>query len=203
MSFNTTTIGTAEPDATGNITVTVSSFSDVLLTTPAEGQVLRYDGTQWVNTFKAFEAMFIGDGASVDYATSTATATTSGAVVEFYASSVYNAVSQSVAPSSGWVSSITLGEGVYIVSAVVGLTFSASTGQALYRVYVDGGAVGSQGVVGYDDQDVGSQARARVTVSADTTATIDVRLTSSTSANSVAAQGTRHAERGWIEVSRI
>lgn len=203
MSFNTTTIGTAEPDARGNIAVNVSSFADVALTNPSEGQVLRYDGAQWVNTFKPFEALYVGDGASVDYSTSTATATTTGAVIEFYASSVYNAVSQSVVPSSGWVASVTLGEGVYIVSAVVGMTFSASTGSALYRVHVGGSPIGSQGVVGYDAQDVGSQARARVVVAAGTTAVVDVRLTASASANSVAAQGTRQAERGWLEVSRV
>ena len=202
MSFNTTTIGTAEPDATGNITINVSSFSDVALTSPLEGQVLRYDGAQWVNTFKPFEAIYIGDGASVDYSTSAATATTSGSVVEFYASSVYNSVSQSVVSSSGWIASLTLGEGVYIVSAVVGLTFSASTGEALYRVHVDGAPVGSRGVVGYDAQDVGSPARARVVVPTATTATVDVRLTSATSANSIATQGARQAERGWLEVMR-
>ena len=165
--------------------------------------MLRYLNGTWSNTNLPFESIFIGEGASQDYSTSSASSTSSGAVVEFYDSSLINTITDaSVTQTSDWVQSITLGVGEYVVSAVIGLTFSSSSGQALFRIYQDASAVGSQGIVGYDSQDVGSRAEARISITSGT-ATISVKLTSSTSANSVASQGNRHAERSFLEVRRI
>lgn len=203
MSHNNLKIGSALPDASSSIAVNVEDLNDVSVTSPSENQVLRYLNGTWSNTNLPFESIFIGEGASQDYSTSSASSTSSGAVVEFYDSSLINTITDaSVSQTSDWVQSITLGVGEYVVSAVIGLTFSSSSGQALFRIYQDASAVGSQGIVGYDSQDVGSRAEARISITSGT-ATISVMLTSSTSANSVVSQGNRHAERSFLEVRRI
>ena len=206
MSHNKINIGSAGADAQGVINVDVQDLSDVTITTPQNGQVLRYDSasSEWKNQFAGFESLFAGDGASQAYSTSSASSTLSGAVVEFYAANLINSISDAQVTSNlDWVQSVTLGEGVYIVEAVVGLTFSSSSGVASYRIYSDGSPFGSSGIVGYSDQDVGSRALGRVEVATGNTTSITVRLTSSTSANIISAQGNRHAERGFLEIRRV
>lgn len=206
MSHNKITIGSAGANAQGVINVDMQDLSDVTITTPQDGQTLRYDSatSEWKNQFPGFESLFAGDGASQAYSTSSASSTSSGAVVEFYAANLINNLSDAqVTSNANWVQSITLGEGTYIIEAVVGLTFSSSSGVASYRIYSGGSALGSSGIVGYDDQDVGSRALGRVEVGTGSTASITVRLTSSTSANIVSAQGNRQAERGFLEIRRV
>lgn len=202
MSHNLLTINTAKPAATGVVSVGVATLSDVSATAPTTGQILVYDGTQWGPSQRPYQTIFVGDGATQDYSTSTAASTASGAVVEFYSASPINSVSDATLNATGgWCSSITLTTGRYIVEAVIGLTFSSSIGSALYRVFQDETGVGSRGSVGFDVLRVGARARAVVDVA--TTSTITVRLESVGSINGVASQGTRHAERGSIEVRRV
>lgn len=206
MSHNKINIGSAGANAQGVISVDVQELSDVAITTPQAGQTLRYDSTssEWKNQFPGFESLFAGDGASQAYSTSSASSTSAGAVVEFYAANLINNLSDAqVTSNSNWLQSVTLEEGTYIIEAVVGLTFSSSSGVASYRIYSGESPLGSSGIVGYDDQDVGSRALGRVEVATGATASITVRLTSSTSANIISAQGNRHAERGFLEIRRV
>jgi hypothetical protein len=206
MSHNKINVGSAGADAQGVINVDVQDLSDVTITTPQDGQVLRYNSasSEWKNQFAGFESLFAGDGASQAYSTSSASSVLSGSVVEFYAANLINNISDAQVTSNlDWVQSVTLGEGVYIVEAVVGLTFSSSSGVASYRIYSGASPFGSSGIVGYDDQDVGSRALGRVEVATGNTTSITVRLTSSTSANIISAQGNRHAERGFLEIRRV
>lgn len=205
MSHNIITVNGEKPDVTGNLELALSSLTDVNLTSPSAGDLLKYDGTlqEWFNVGSIAQEAYVGDGSSTDYSLSGATSTASGSVVYFYdASPVMSITGGSLSPLSGWVQSVTLPVGDYIVSAVVGLTFSASTGVATYRIFQDGGALGTTGQVGYATLDVGARAIARVTV-ATGTSTVEVRLTSSTSANSIASQSTRHAERGYLSIRRV
>ena len=49
MSYLKTAVNAQTPDADGDITVNVEHLNDVTLTTPAVGQGLKYDGSNWVN----------------------------------------------------------------------------------------------------------------------------------------------------------
>jgi len=49
MSHNKIKVGTQEPDANGSITVGLNDLSDVTLTSPAVNQMLKYNGSGFVN----------------------------------------------------------------------------------------------------------------------------------------------------------
>jgi len=122
--------------------------------------------------------------------------------VQFYASSPHNSLSATITSASNWVSAVTVPVGTYRVSALVALTFSSS-GSGTYRVHNGGTAVGSTGTFAQDDSDCTSIATAIVTVTTGT-AVIDIRLSSApTNINTIANQGSRHAELGYLIIDRL
>lgn len=202
MSHNLLTINDAKPAVTGVVSVALSDLLDVSATVPRADQFLAFDGSKWAPSFLLYQTIFVGEGAAQDYSTSTATSTAAGAIVEFYQPSPLNGISgATVTSTDGWVSSVTLTTGRYIVEAVVALSFSSSVGSAVYQIFKDGVGVGSRGSVGFDALRVGARARAVVNVT--TESVITVRLESAGSINGVASQGTRQAQRGSFEVRRV
>lgn len=202
MSHNLLTINDAKPAVTGVVSVGLGDLLDVSATSPTTGQILVFDGTEWQPSQRPYQTIFVGSGATQDYSTSTATSTASGAIVEFYQVSPLNGISgATLTATAGWVNSITLTQGKYIVEAVVALSFSSSVGSAVYQIFQDGAGIGSRGSVGFDALRVGARARAVIDVA--TESVITVRLESAASINGVASQGTRHAQRGSLEVRRV
>lgn len=198
MSHNRIKVGTAAPNSAGQISATISDLSDVTLTSPTSNQVLTFNGTQWTNTSTSTlgggTVLFVGDGSATAYPTG-GTALASGVDLHFYAV-VYNGVNATV--GSGWINSITLPAGSYLINAVAGISFSSSTGIATYRCYDQANYFGSVGNVAYDTDTVGSSASGYI--SSASSLTISIRLTAVTDVNTLAAQGTRQAEFGYIEV---
>ena len=92
--------------------------------------------------------------------------------------------------------------GQYIIQANLGITFSASSGEATYRIYVDNVAVGTTGNVGYDDLSVGSPAATYLNVSSGTSV-IDVRIVTVSDVNTLANQSTRQATHGYFEIRSV
>jgi len=204
MSHNSSKVNTQEPNRQGVVTQALDDLSDVNITSISSGQALEYDGAQWVNSANAITvgSVFCGEGASQNYSTSSASGVTNGDVVQFYAASPHNSLSATITSSSSWVSAVTVPVGTYRVSALVALTFS-SAGSGTYRVHNGGTAVGSTGTFAQDDSDCTSIATAIITVTSGT-AVIDIRLSSApTNINTIANQGSRHAELGYLIIDRL
>jgi len=201
MSHNKLTVAGQTPNTNGEITVNVEHLNDVTITSLATDQVLQYDSgsSQWVNAdtsaLSGGTVLFVGDGSSTAYPTG-GSALASGVDLHFY-NVVYNGVSATV--GSGWIDSITLPAGSYLVNAVAGITFSTSNGVATYRWHDGTSYFGTQGNVKDDTDTIGSSASGYITSAS--SITISVKLNSSpTDVNSLAAQGNRQAEYGYIEI---
>lgn len=201
MAHNKLTVAGQTPDTNGEITVNVEHLNDVNITSLATDQVLQYDSgsSQWINADTSAlgggTVLFVGDGSSTAYPTG-GSALASGVDLHFY-NVVYNGVSATV--GSGWIDSITLPAGSYLVNAVAGITFSTSNGVATYRWHDGTSYFGTQGNVKDDTDTIGSSASGYITSAS--SITISVQLNSTpTDVNSLAAQGNRQAEYGYIEI---
>lgn len=204
MSHNTNKINSQEPDRTGAITEALDDLSDVTITTVASGQALVYSASGWVNDTNpnTLGSVFVGEGASQAYSGSGASGVASGDTVEFYAASPHNGLSATITSASNWVSAVSLGVGTYRITANAALTFS-SAGSVEYQIHQGGTAVGGVGFCAQDDVDCHNPAVAYATVGSGTSS-FDVRLTSTGSnINTVANQGNRQAELGYLIIERV
>lgn len=203
MSHNKIKVAGQSPDSNGDITVNVEHLDDVNLTSLANEQTLQYDSasSKWVNINTSAigegTALLIGDGSSQNYPTG-GSALAVGVDLHFY-NLVYNGISATV--GSGWVDSVTLPAGSYLCNAISAITFSASTGSAVYRWHDGTSAIGTSGTVGFDTDTIGSSCSAYV--SSTSSITLSVRLTSVSSVNALSSQGTRAAEYGYIEIRKL
>jgi len=201
MSHNKIKVAGQSPNANGEITVNVEHLNDVNLTSVSNNQILQYDNasSKWINAdtsaLSGGTVLFIGDGSSTAYPTG-GSALANGVDLHFY-NVVYNGVSATV--GSGWIDSITLPAGSYLLNAVAGITFSSSTGVATYRWHDGTNYFGTQGNVKDDINTIGSSCSGYITSASSMTLT--VRLDSApVNVNSLAAQGNRQAEYGYIEI---
>ena len=201
MSHNKIKVSGQTPDKDGNISLNVEQLNDVNITSASNNEVLKYDGTNWINTpssdLSGGTVLMIGNGTSQSYPTS-GSAIATGIDLEFYGL-VYNGISATV--GSGWVNSVTLPAGSYLCNAVSGITFSTSTGIAQYRWHDGSNYFGTTGNVGYDTDTIGSSCSGYIT--SGSSITISVKVTSVSSVNALSAQGTRAAEFGYIEIRKV
>lgn len=188
------------PNRQGVVGLALNDLSDVTAASPSTGQTIRYDGTGWVLGSPATALSLFGTGQSQAYPTG-GSAIAVGVDLHFYGEA-YNG-SGVTGTYTGWFNDITLPAGDYILTAVSGITMSSSTGEVSYRWYDQGGAaaVGTTGIVGDSDLDVGSPCIAYVSPTASTT--YSVRATAVSNVNTLASQGNRAAERGFIEVRKL
>jgi hypothetical protein len=202
MSHNKIKVAGQSPDQTGDITVDLTHLDDVTISSVQANQVLQYDGAEWVNAdstaLSGGTVLFIGDGTSTAYPTG-GSALANNVDLHFY-NVVYNGVSATV--GSGWVDSITLPAGSYLCNAVAAITFSTSNGVATYRWHDGSNFFGTQGNVKNDTDSIGSSSSGYIT--SGSVITLSVRLNSSpTNVNSLATQGNRQAEYGYIEIRKL
>jgi hypothetical protein len=204
MAHNKIKVAGQEPDKSGDITVNVEHLDDVTITSVADNQVLQYDSgsSSWINAnssaLSGGTVLFIGDGTSTAYPTG-GSALANNVDLHFY-NVVYNGVSATV--GSGWIDSITLPAGSYLCNAVAGITFSTSNGVATYRWHDGSNFFGTQGNVKDDTDTIGSSCSGYITSGSEFT--ISVRLNSTpTDENTLAAQGNRQGEYGYIEIRKL
>lgn len=204
MSHNKIKVAGQKPDVNGDITVNVENLDDVTITSIQANQVLQYDNTtsNWINadtsTLSGGTVLFIGDGTSTAYPTG-GSALANNVDLHFY-TVVYNGVSATV--GSGWIDSITLPAGSYLCNAVAGITFSTSNGVATYRWHNGSSFFGTQGNVKDDTDTIGSSSSGYIT--SGSAITLSVRLNSApTDVNTLASQGNRQAEYGYIEIRKL
>jgi len=202
MSHNKLKVAGQESDQTSSIDVELENLNDVTITTLTANQALQYNGSEWVNTDTSSlgggTILFVGDGSSTAYPTG-GSALAVNVDLHFYAV-VYNGVSATV--GSGWIDSITLPAGKYLCNAVAGVTFSTSNGVATYRWSNQTSFFGTKGNVKDETDTIGSSCSGYI--SSASAITLSVRLDSTpTDINTLAAQGNRQAEYGYIEIRKL
>lgn len=199
MSHNNNKVNSQEPGRDGAITLALDGLSDVTASSPASGETLRYD-SGWVLGLPTTALSLFGTGQSQAYPTG-GSAIAVGVDLHFYGQA-YNGVG-ATGTYTGWFDSVTLPAGSYILTAASGVSMSSSTGEVSFRWYDQGASshVGTTGIVGDSDLDVGSVCVAYVNPSSATT--YSVRATAVSNVNALASQGNRAAERGFVEVRKL
>jgi len=207
MSHNKIKIGTATPNANGDLSIGLGDLSDIDTTGASANDYLVYNSTSSkfessVASVTKPQIIFIGKGETANYSGSGAGGVTTSDDIEFYDSSVVNnIIGSTVTSSSNWVSSITLPAGSYRLVCVAGLELSASSGLLEYRWHDGTSAVGTTGNAGYTDDRVGNPATVLVEPTASTTYT--VRITTATSVTAKASQTSRQSQRGYIVIEQV
>lgn len=202
MSHNKITVGGQTPNQGGEISVSVQNLGDVSVSSLSANDTLQYNGSAWANVpttqLSGGTVLMLGNGSSQNYS---GTALGNNVDVGFY-EIVYNGINATNITSASWNDSITLPAGSYHVNAVLGLTFTGSTGIATYRWHDGTSFFGTQGNVAYDTDTIGSSASGYI--SSASTINLTVRLnTAPTAINAVASQGTRQAEYGYVEIRKL
>jgi|13_taG_2_1085334.scaffolds.fasta_scaffold02876_6 hypothetical protein len=140
MSHNKFKINNKEPDSNGNYNINISDMADVNITNPVTNDVLKYDGTEWLNqalTGSTAEYVLVGQGETSSYTNSSvgsntsAISPTNAQYIRLYDTSPLNTINNSSINSdsgggSDWYESITLPTGLYMVLVNVKVSFTAS-----------------------------------------------------------------------------
>ena len=211
MSHNKIKVGSATPDANGDVTLNLDNLSDVS-GTPSTDQYLQYDGSGWApvsaSASSEVEFIFIGHGESNAYSNSphgTGAFTSSSDLYVYDTSPTSTITGATITSSSNWISSITLPAGNYIVSGQTLLEFSSS-GYAAYAFHDSsnnvltqvgvigtnrGGSYGGAGDLAYSIIELGSQT------------TIKLRLRAQSGLDTGTNQGNTPSEHGIIIIEKL
>lgn len=209
MSHNKIKVGSATPDASGDVTLNLTSLSDVS-GTPTTNQVLQYNGTEWTAvtvTSGAVEYIFIGRGESSAYTNSPngTSAITGSSDLYVYDTSPTNTISgATITSSSDWISSITLPTGNYIVSGQMLFEFSSS-GYAAYAFHDSSNNVLTQsGVVGTSRGNYGGSGDLAYSIIQLTSqTTIKLRMRAQSGLDTATAQGNTPSEHSIIIIEKL
>ena len=133
MSHNKIKVANQAPDPNGNISLsslTIGDLSNVTITSASLAQVIKYNGSNYVNASApgaSMEYILIGQGESQAYSTSPATSMAVGQTIYVYDTSPINTITGSTLSSTNdWYESITLPTGKYHVLIQTRVGFSAS-----------------------------------------------------------------------------
>ena len=200
MSHNKISVNAQTPDRAGQITQSINDLDDVSISGVANNQFLSYStaSSAWGNTGALVSTMaMIGDGSSQSYPTG-GSAIGAAVALEFYGP-LYNGIGATI--GTGWINSITLAAGDYSCTAVSGVTMSSSTGVVTFRWHDGAALVGTTGSVGDDTISIGSAAVAYITLASPTA--VEVQCVTASNVNTLALQGTRAAEFGYVEIRAL
>lgn len=138
MSHNKIKVAGQAPNKAGEITVNVGDLNDVTVTSAGAGQYLQYSGTTWENVTPSLgtgEFILFGQGETNNYSNSGAANLNAGTTLRLYDTSPINTISGATlnvtsgsanANENNWLTSIDLPAGDYLLTAGVGVEFSAS-----------------------------------------------------------------------------
>jgi len=207
MSHNKLKIASQEPNRTSEISLAITNLSDIG-STPNNGDYLQYDSTasEWtpISSATNIAVFFAGAGASQAYSTSPASAMTAGSQLYIYDTSPTNNIpSATVTSTSGWIESITLPAGTYVLKMQLTATFTAS-GYIAYAFYNGATLVSAIGVDGDNRstyQPSNPLAIGYVSPTSDTTYTM--KIIGASNVDTVANQANTIAEHGLLIVEKV
>ena len=210
MSHNKVTVAGQKPDANGSITVPFVS-TDQITGTPATNDYLKWNGTYWEPTANASLTtgvghIFIGQGESDNYSNSPHGTGSFSAnnQIYFYDSSPVNTITgATITSSSGWISSITLPAGDYLIHAKTLFEFSAD-GYCLYALYDGSTRLTPGGVVGElrSPYNGGSDIAMGIIQLASST-TITIKIQALSNVDNGTAQGTTPSKHNLISIEKL
>lgn len=133
MSHNKIKVAGQEPNSNGEISLTsltIGDLSNVTINSPSAEQVIKYDGSNYVNGSApsgSIEYILIGQGESSAYSNSGASSLSANQTLRVYDTSPLNTISgASLTITNDWITNIILPAGYYSVMAVANVVFSAS-----------------------------------------------------------------------------
>lgn len=207
MSHNSLKISGKEPAVNGDVLLGVADLSDVT-GTPTLGQSLQWDGSNWVPATVGGSASYsyalYGRGESDDYSNYGVTPS-AGNTWGFYDSSPHNSISSSVTfnTSSGWLTSITLAAGKYVLTAGTGCVFS-STGYLALTLKNTSTATyyGATASIGANVSTYGA-ASGVVHATIDTASSITIGVYITAVSGLSATQGNTPSEQGFLLIQQV
>ena len=214
MSHNKIKIGTAEPNASGVISPSITDCSDVS-GTPSDGQILQYSSGSWtpqtISSASAVSYIFWGHGESENYDESPATSIGAGDVIYIYDSNGINTISGasiSSTTSTGtgggeWLDSVTLPAGTYRISLTCLPTFSASgyLAFAMYESTTARTSIGTVGALVTSYSNGGAVATSSYTFTSSTT--LSPKVTAASNVDSVANLLTSISESTTLFIEKL
>ena len=217
MSYNNIKVNNEKPDSSGNVTFDLEDVNDISMSSLANNQVLRYNGTNWVNSNESLtkEYLFIGEGSSQDYSNSGRTGNVSANhQVAIYDSSPVNTISgasfayKDNDSSTNWINTITLPAGKYNAMAQTRFEFSAS-GYIAYNLttalanqnsnWLTPLAVIGQNTTHYEGAPATMQGYFEISSST----TVYFKLNFVSNVDSVANQGNMPAEHTYLYIEKV
>jgi hypothetical protein len=132
MSHNKITVANQSPDANGNISVSLSNLSDTTISSPSANEVVKYDGSNWINSTAPTgtgEYIQLGRGETYGSNYPFSTPTSTNAIIYMYDTNPVNTISSATLHQSStthWYDSVTLPIGKYSIICQTNVAFSAS-----------------------------------------------------------------------------
>lgn len=133
MSHNKITVANQSPDSSGNVSISLSSLSDVSISSETSDQVLKYDGSNFINaTTPSATGEYIQLGRGETYAGGNypfTTPSSSNRTIYLYDTTPVNTINSATLHESAtddWYDSITLPAGKYMIMSQTNVAFSQS-----------------------------------------------------------------------------
>ena len=139
MSHNKIKVANQSPDSSGNISVDITNLADVNVSSPSTNEVVKYDGSQWVNsTAPGGTGEYIQLGRGETYSSNYPFLVPSAAnrIIYMYDTSPVNTITGATLNASGtadWYTSVTLPAGKYMFICQTNVNFSSS-GYLVYQL---------------------------------------------------------------------
>ena len=213
MSHNKITVAGQSPNSSGNISIdslNLSDLGDVTISSASSDQVIKYDGSGWVNASApsgSASYILIGQGETSAYSNSGASNLNANSYLEIYDTSPKNTITgASLTTSSDWTSSVTLPAGQYFVQCQTKVSFSAS-GYLLYSLAntsnnsnVSAGALIGDNATSYASG-VASTIQSYISLSSNTT--IGIKLGQVSNLDNKTNQGNDISEHTFLLIVKI
>ena len=211
MSHNKFSVASQSPDSSGDVSVALTNLSDVSISTPSVGQVLKYDGSSFVNIAEpSASAAYIrvGNGETNAYSNSGAASIGVGDQLRIYETSPLNTISGASFTkysSTDWIESITLPAGNYQAISQFNVSFSASGYAALVIEDGSNNNYSYQAVIG--DNAASYQAGAATSIvtyfELSTSTAVHLELKAVSNLDNVASQGNTISEQTFIIIIKL
>ena len=209
MSHNKIKVGGQEPDASGDITLSLDNLNDVDTSGVSNDEILQYAGGSWGTTTAPASVsnyILIGQGEPDSYSNSGASNLNSGSFIRLYDTSPINTIAgASFTSSSDWISLITLPAGNYFIQSQVRVVFSAS-GHLLFNLsQSDGTRISNSALVGDNASTYieGASSSLQSFVSLSSSTDLMLKVANPSNVDSVANQGTIIGEYSFLLIVKI
>ena len=143
MSHNKFSVASQSPDSSGDVSVALANLSDVSISGPSEDQVLKYNGSSFVNSAAPTgtgEYLQLGRGETYGSDYPFSAPSVANRIIYLYDTTPINTISSATlheSATSDWYDSVTLPAGKYLIMSQTNVAFSAS-GYLVYAIKTSG-----------------------------------------------------------------